>query len=529
MPSKIDSQRGKQQITAKKEYINIVIASFAVILFAAVIALSLNARFENKEENEALIKENIESNDEISEVQEKVNRLRYWSVVLVKWHNRGHLRTMDRIFERLQYKFVNASNGDDWDILWSIEQPFIASPSEDQTLFANITKIKLRVEQKVNHFPGIAALVSKSFMNEINVDLPYILPSFVMPQDLERLNKFIKRYPNIKLVEKNLHNRGVQIMPREEILEEESEYFYQQFMDDHFLIDGHAFDFGVFVLITSFNPLRIYRYDADILLRFCKKPYHPFDPNDFDRYVVRRGCHNAYDMNSFEKIYRRYGYSFIKIFEIIIKDKGHDVVEFWRKIDDAIVKIVKNTESYVLEGLEKWNMSSHHSFEFVRFDFLIDNKMNPYVMEVNMSPNLTPADKRYEENCNLYEPMVYNVVQMIGGASYFEFMARFNNSDIIVANRKNIAVGLESCLKNDCYRKCSLNECKICLPCVDDFNRYQMREAFREFSYMNNFRRLFPTKLHYYDQNLIESMTENNQISINWYRAQCENNEKWCF
>ena len=109
----------------------------------------------------------------------------------------------------------------------------------------------------------------------------------MLPGDLERLNKFVKKNPDAKLLEKNIHNRGVMIMNREDVLEEKSNVFYQQFMDKPLLIDGHAFDFGVFVLITSFDPVRIYRYDADVLLRFCVKKYHPFDPADRDRYVVR--------------------------------------------------------------------------------------------------------------------------------------------------------------------------------------------------------------------------------------------------
>ncbi|KAG5680163.1 hypothetical protein PVAND_009688 [Polypedilum vanderplanki] len=521
MGAKKNSKRGDREID-KNNFIIIFFVSISIILLAAVIAFNID--IEKKNEDDAIIADKIE----VEEVQEKVNRLRFWSVILYKWHSNGQMRTMDRVFERLQYQFVNASHGDDWDFLWAIEHPFAPSDDEDQTLFANITEIKLREEQKINHFPGIAALVSKSFMSDVNSDLPYILPSFVMPYDLEIFNDFIKKNPNVKLVEKDLYNRGVRIVRYNEVRKDKSDVFYQQFMDNHFLIDGHAFDFGVFVLITSFDPLRIYRYEADVLFRFCKKPYHPFDPKDHDRYVVRRGCHNAYDMKSFEKIYNRYGFPFIKIFEKIIQDKGHNVTEFWRKIDDAIVKILINTESYVIDGLNKRNISGHHFFELVRFDFLVDNNMDPYVMEVNMSPNLTPAEKRYEENCNLYEPLVYNAVQMVGGASYYEFMARFNKSDIVIANHKNIAVELETCLANECHRNCSLNKCQICLPCVDDYNRYHMREAFREHSYTNNFRQLFPTKLQYDDDELIKSMTKNNQISIKWFKAQCKNDEKWC-
>lgn len=45
-------------------------------------------------------------------------------------------------------------------------------------------------------------------------------------------------------------------------------------------------------------------------------------------------------------------------------------------------------------------------------------------MEVNMSPNLTPAHKRYELNAIIYEQLIYNTVKMVGGGSYFEFMTR---------------------------------------------------------------------------------------------------------
>ena len=34
----------------------------------------------------------------------------------------------------------------------------------------------------------------------------------------------------------------------------------------------------------------------------------------------------------------------------------------------------------------------HQSFSFVRFDFLLDRKLEPWLLEVNMSPNMIPHD-----------------------------------------------------------------------------------------------------------------------------------------
>lgn len=46
------------------------------------------------------------------------------------------------------------------------------------------------------------------------------------------------------------------------------------------------FDIGIYTVITSVLPLRVYIYEGDVLLRFCPKDYKPFDADDVDKYVV---------------------------------------------------------------------------------------------------------------------------------------------------------------------------------------------------------------------------------------------------
>lgn len=46
------------------------------------------------------------------------------------------------------------------------------------------------------------------------------------------------------------------------------------------------FDIGIYTVITSIIPLRVYIYDGDALLRFCPVDYLPFDPAILDKYVV---------------------------------------------------------------------------------------------------------------------------------------------------------------------------------------------------------------------------------------------------
>lgn len=42
----------------------------------------------------------------------------------------------------------------------------------------------------------------------------------------------------------------------------------------------------MYVSVTSLNPLRVYLYDGEALLRFCAKDYHPFNATELNSYVV---------------------------------------------------------------------------------------------------------------------------------------------------------------------------------------------------------------------------------------------------
>lgn len=69
--------------------------------------------------------------------------------------------------------------------------------------------------------------------------------------------------------------------------------------------------------------------------------------------------------------------------------------------------------------------STHHFFELVRFDFIIDSDFNVYLMEINMSPNITPESQKFEKNAILREKMVNDVLSLIGAANYFDIMTRW--------------------------------------------------------------------------------------------------------
>jgi tubulin monoglycylase TTLL15 len=62
-------------------------------------------------------------------------------------------------------------------------------------------------------------------------------------------------------------------------------------------------------------------------------------------------------------------------------------------------------------------------FEMVRFDFVLDSKMNVYLMEVNMSPNL--SSKHFAGNRLLYEQVIYSLLRLVGVARPGDYFLSF--------------------------------------------------------------------------------------------------------
>ena len=68
--------------------------------------------------------------------------------------------------------------------------------------------------------------------------------------------------------------------------------------------------------------------------------------------------------------------------------------------------------------------SSHHFFELVRFDFLLNEDLDPHITEVNMSPVMTPIKQTAEKMCPTYEQLTYDTLHLIGADSKLDLMGR---------------------------------------------------------------------------------------------------------
>jgi hypothetical protein len=160
----------------------------------------------------------------------------------------------------------------------------------------------------------------------------------------------------------------------------------QEFIENQFLIDGHAFDMGVYVLITSIDPLRVYRWKNNVFLRFCPEPYHPFDQNNVDKYVISESHIPFWEMPSLKKITEDLNFSALDALNFHLKEVGHDVDALWSQVDDAIVSITLSKAQQISRFTNMFKKSNKvEFFELLRFDFIMreeNEQLRLFLMEV---------------------------------------------------------------------------------------------------------------------------------------------------
>jgi len=169
------------------------------------------------------------------------------------------------------------------------------------------------------------------------------------------------------------------------------------------LIGGHKFDIGIYVALTSLDPLRVYIYDIP-KVRFCKLPYPKIldETSELLSYVVTEVFKPPWQIPDLKNHYDRIpstndpGLNDLVVLKKYMEEElGLDGDEFERGLIGAIVKIVTGNRHHFLKGLDdlqdrfpSFEATAQNFFEMWRFDFVVDDEGRPFLTEANQSPNM---------------------------------------------------------------------------------------------------------------------------------------------
>ncbi|XP_017083932.1 probable tubulin polyglutamylase ttll-15 [Drosophila eugracilis] len=434
-------------------------------------------------------------------------------------YNRGskedHLVHVINVLHKFGYQRVDLNGS--WNLLWAHHYPF-----------STIENLKnLGKNQVVNHFPGCGYLTNK--VDLCTTRLPFLPRAFRLPEQREEFLDYARDNPQAHFVQKHNQHRHIKVRAPAEIAFGSNDSFVQEFVKKPFLVDGHKFDIGVYVVITSFNPLRAYIYTGDVNFRYCPVKYHPFDAENVGKYVVGDYFLPTWKIPSLRKYYNSFGGGMRTAFEAYVRDQGRDPAKIWPQVEYIIRTTIAAKEQDIANILRAYKTDNF--FDLMRFDLFIDEDLKVFLMEANMSPNLSSA--HVKPNSLLYEQVLYSVFNLVGIRPFAATSGTLpcESSEMITAD-KNLATDLNKCAAYDCDKSCNKEECELCLQCLSGSEYEILQQAHQEHLHRVDMKRIIPKPIHDLKNfNLIEEtkkLTKKNAWMTRWFYNKCQFDAAWC-
>jgi hypothetical protein len=174
----------------------------------------------------------------------------------------------------------------------------------------------------------------------------------------------------------------------------------QHYIPNPILLDGFKVTFRIYVLISSYAPLRAYIYPNG-LGRICSHRFttdlssfqdlfahltnYDINKHNMDDFLENKG--DGMDQQGLSTDGLRTDFITVMAY---LKRQGHDTDSLWAKMKHVTAMTLLATDekvSSLSSGLVKYRGTT---FEILGFDFLVDDQMNPWILEVNHAPNLEP-------------------------------------------------------------------------------------------------------------------------------------------
>ena len=160
---------------------------------------------------------------------------------------------------------------------------------------------------------------------------------------------------------------------------QESQWVAQKYIEHPLIILGRKFDIRQWVLVTDWNPLTVYFFD-ECYLRFCASDYSLDDLKD-------RFIHLA--NNSVAKKSKKFKESVIEgnmwhsdqFIEYLGEEHGSE--DLW---ENKIQKQMKKIVTWSTMSVQDMVQNRRRSCELYGYDFMVDENLDVWLIEVNSSP-----------------------------------------------------------------------------------------------------------------------------------------------
>ena len=268
--------------------------------------------------------------------------------------------------------------------------------------------------EKYNHFFNHSQMTRKDLLyknfKRMNQNFPndynFMSETLQSPLDKELINKKFHNYiptkDNLWLIKPQGSTRGKGIKFLEDSRDIHNYQIVTKYISNPHLINGKKYDLRIYLFVTGHRPLKIYIYDEG-LARICSEEYNLDITNLKNLYIHltnvainKKNPH--FKKNDISNEEETNIWSLTKLKEYY-KKEGKDFDKVFKKIQDIAIKSVigiSKTEIETEDFKTEYTINNENLFELYGMDILIDENMNAWLIEINLSPSLG-AVGYYEE------------------------------------------------------------------------------------------------------------------------------------
>ncbi|XP_059928664.1 tubulin polyglutamylase ttll6 isoform X2 [Gadus macrocephalus] len=285
---------------------------------------------------------------------------------------------------------------------------------EDFNLYWTDTSVTLdrlvgiKPYQKVNHFPGMMEVCRKDMLarnlnrmaKRFPKDYSFFPHTWCLPADYSDFQAYARAKRHKTFIckpDSGSQGKGIFLVKSAREVPHGEHIICQLYIAKPLIIDGYKFDLRIYVLVTSCDPFHIFIYKEG-LARFCTSQYcQPAKTNmenicmHLTNYAINKRSENfVRDENAGSK--RK-----LSALTCLLQERSCDVMKLWLDIDDLVIKTLASAHSVLSHSYHTCfprhalpgSNSSGACFELLGFDVLLDQRLKPWLLEVNHSPSFT--------------------------------------------------------------------------------------------------------------------------------------------
>ncbi|XP_023287890.1 probable tubulin polyglutamylase TTLL9 [Orussus abietinus] len=189
-------------------------------------------------------------------------------------------------------------------------------------------------------------------------------------------------------------------------------FLVQKYVDDPYLLAGRKFDLRIYVLVTSFHPLKVW-LAREGFARLSGELFSLEKIDDSRVHLTNMAIQLRREPGEHQEGRRRaqvkHGckWALLRVREYLAARHGVSAV-------DALLQRVAGVIMASLQAVQPVIMQGRNSFELYGYDILLDESLTPWLLEVNASPSLTATDEEdYRLKFDVLDD-VFNVLDLEG-------------------------------------------------------------------------------------------------------------------